>query len=74
MWTQPKIGRTEVRVSKASLLSSACCGCGWQSVISILIVLYLNKSFANHGVPAEMAEEAFIVPGQGLEGHELSAA
>ena len=36
--------------------------------------IHLDKPFANHGVPAEMAEEAFIVPGQGLEGHELSAA
>ena len=46
----------------------------WPQPMLILIVLYLNKSFANHGVPAEMAEEAFVVPGQGLEGHELSAA
>ena len=35
---------------------------------------YLDESFSNHGVLADGAEEALVVPGQGLEGHELGAA
>jgi hypothetical protein len=36
--------------------------------------LYLDKALANHGLLADVAEEALVVPGQGLEGHELGAA
>ena len=34
----------------------------------------LNESLAHHGDLALVAEEALVVPGLGLEGHELGAA
>jgi hypothetical protein len=36
--------------------------------------LYLDKALANHGLLADVAEEALVVPGQGLESHKLGAA
>ena len=35
---------------------------------------HLDESLAHHGVLAQMAEEALVVPGQGLEGHKLGAS
>ena len=35
---------------------------------------HLNKSLADHGVLADVAEEALVVPGLGLEGHKLCTA
>jgi len=34
----------------------------------------LDESLAHHGDLALVAEEALVVPGLGLEGHELGAA
>jgi len=39
---------------------------------NILAVLY--KAFADHGLVADVAEEALVVPRQRLERHELCAA
>ncbi len=41
---------------------------------SVKCRLYLDKALANHGLLADVAEEAFVVPGQGLESHKLGAA
>jgi hypothetical protein len=41
---------------------------------SVKCRLYLNKTLANHGLLADVAEEALVVPGQGLKSHKLGAA
>ena len=35
---------------------------------------HLNKSLADHGVLADVAEEALVVPGQSFKRHKLGAA
>ena len=35
---------------------------------------YLDESLADHGLLADVAEEALVVPGQCLEGHKFGAA
>jgi len=34
----------------------------------------LDEPLANHGLIADVADEALVVPGEGLEGHKLGAA
>jgi len=34
----------------------------------------LDEPLANHGLVADVADEALVVPGEGLEGHKLGAA
>ena len=66
-------GRLQWKLRLASI-NAAYYFFGIQVLVNICLKFYLNKSFANHGILANMAEEAFVVPSQGLEGHELSAA
>ena len=39
----------------------------------LLFKVDLDEALANHGVFAEVAEEALVVPGQRLKGHKLGA-